>query len=108
MLCVSSGRAIATTEDFVAVEQRLNQRHRCTRDRVRKGFRRGNLRLNAFCEAHFNSFEHGIPLKSYLCVFAKRVFKPVDRISGEGYHIETAIHSIKTPIMAGKPQVGSL
>jgi hypothetical protein len=41
-------------------------------------------------------------------LFAKGVFKPFDVVSGEGYHIEPAIHSIKAPIMAGKPQTGSL
>ena len=84
--CALAADAIATTEDFVAAEQRLNQCHRCTRIASGRASA-GNLRLNAFCEAHFNSFEHGIPLKSYLCVRQTR-FKPVDRISGEGYHIE--------------------
>jgi hypothetical protein len=51
MLCVGGGSAIATTEDFVAVKQGLHQRHRGTGDRVRQGFRRGNLSLNAFCKA---------------------------------------------------------
>ncbi len=32
MLCIGSGSSITTTEDFVAIEQRLNQRHGCTGD----------------------------------------------------------------------------
>ena len=53
MLCVGGGSAITTTEDFVAVQQRLNERHRRTGDGVRECFRCCNLGLNAFGEAAF-------------------------------------------------------
>jgi hypothetical protein len=55
MLCVGSGRPITTTENFVAIEQGLNQRHGGTGDRIRKCFSRSYLSLNAFCKADFNS-----------------------------------------------------
>jgi hypothetical protein len=32
----------------------------------------------------------------------------LDVVSGEGYHIETAIHSVKAPILPGEPQASSL
>jgi hypothetical protein len=30
----------------------------------------------------------------------------LDVVSGEGYHIETAIHSLKAPILSAEPQTG--
>lgn len=30
----------------------------------------------------------------------------MDVVSGEGYHIETAIHSLKAPILSAEPQTG--
>ncbi|AAN82343.1 conserved hypothetical protein [Escherichia coli] len=38
----------------------------------------------------------------------KGILNPLNLIPGEGYHIEPAIHSIKTPIMTREPQAGSL
>jgi len=41
-------------------------------------------------------------------VVVKGVLYPLNIISGEGYHIEPAIHSVKTPIVPGKPQTRGL
>ncbi len=104
MLCVGGGGAITTTEDFVAVKQRLNERHSRARDGVRERFRGGDLGLNAFGKSRLLILSSTGSLKSDNTLFAKGVFQPLDVVAGEGYHIETAIHSIKTPILSGEPQ----
>ena len=38
-------------------------------------------------------------------LFAKGVFEPLDVVSGESYHIETAIYSLKAPILSAEPQM---
>lgn len=72
MLCVGGGGAITTTEDFVAVKQGLDERHRRPGDGVRECFRCGNLGLNAFGKAGFDSVEHGIPYFWYYAIRQRR------------------------------------